>query len=362
MLSSFHTYYKAKELSNYTFGRKKFLAAFASSDIEVYPYQVAAARFALRSPYLKGTILCDEGALGKTYEAMLVIIQMWYEGKKNILIVVPTPLLHQWINIIEQKFSIPFFAIDNNSVFEDYLKNGNKNPFCQDGIIITTYDFAAKKHTYISQIKWDLSVFEEAHRLRNFYTGQNKESKLLHDSVSGSFKLLLTSTPMQNSILDLYGLINFIDDNVFLNEDIFYKRYFRKPENYGELASRIKPYCFRTTRAQASTYIKIPERIFITANFTLSDKEKLLYHLINEYIGRDKKAAFPDMDKYDLALMLFHIFSSSTFAFNKAINSVFQRLSRGTCKTEDIKNEIEQIKKCASYPKASKKTPKVRNY
>ncbi len=358
MISSFHAYYKARELSNYTFGRKKFLAAFASSDIEVYPYQVAAARFALRSPYLKGSILCDEGALGKTYEAMLVIVQMWYEGKNNILIIVPTPLLHQWTDIIEQKFSIPFFSIDNNSVFEDYLKNGIKNPFCQDGIIITTYDFAVKKHTYISQIKWNLSVFDEAHRLRNFYKEHNKESKLLHDLVNDSFKLLLTSTPMQNSILDLYGLINFIDNKVFLNEDTFYKRYFRKPENYGELSLRIKPYCFRTTKAQASTYIKIPERIFITANFTLSEKEKLLYNLINEYIMRNKRAAFPDMDRYDLALMLFHIFSSSTFAFNKTINSIFQRLSGETFKEENIKDEIEQIKKMCLVSKSIKENSK----
>ncbi|HKL73829.1 MAG TPA: hypothetical protein VJ903_02940 [Clostridia bacterium] len=75
-LSPFHAYYKARQLSSYAIGNDRLLPVFASSDIEAYPYQIAAAMFALRSPYLKGAILCDEGSLGKTYEAMLVIAQM----------------------------------------------------------------------------------------------------------------------------------------------------------------------------------------------------------------------------------------------------------------------------------------------
>ena len=71
-LSPFHALYKAHKLSNYAFGQDRLTAVFASSNIEVYPYQIAAARFALRSPYLKGVILCDEGSLGKTYEALLI--------------------------------------------------------------------------------------------------------------------------------------------------------------------------------------------------------------------------------------------------------------------------------------------------
>jgi SNF2 family DNA or RNA helicase len=93
-LSPFHAYYKARSLSSLT-GRDKLVSAFASSDIEVYPYQIAAATFALRSPYLKGAILCDDGSLGKSFEAMLIITQRWYEGKRRILIAVPTPLLRQ---------------------------------------------------------------------------------------------------------------------------------------------------------------------------------------------------------------------------------------------------------------------------
>lgn len=128
-ISPFHAFYKAMNLSNYAFVDKTLIPSFASSDIEIYPYQIAAAKFPLCSSYLKGAILCDEGSLGKTYEAMLVVTQMWYEGKQNILIVVPIPLLYQWTQVIENRFSIPYFCIDNNIVFDDCLKNGDENPF-----------------------------------------------------------------------------------------------------------------------------------------------------------------------------------------------------------------------------------------
>lgn len=247
-LSPYHAFYKARQLSGLAYGKDKLMPVFASSDIEVYPYQIGAAYFALRSPYLKGVVLCDEGSLGKTYEAMLVIAQMWYGGKQNILIVVPTPLLYQWKKIIEEKFTVPLFVVDSQSAFDKNVNDENKNAFQQDGLILTTYDFAAEKAEFIEQVRWDITVFEEAHRLRRIYTGENKSAKAIREAAKDSFKLLLTATPMQNSILDIYGLINFIDDSVFPDGEAFYSRYFRKPENYPELAERVSKYCFRTTR------------------------------------------------------------------------------------------------------------------
>lgn len=347
----FQAYCQAIKLSNYTFGYKKFIPVFASSDIEIFPHQIAAAQFAMRSPYLKGVILCDEGSLGKTYEAMLVITQTWYENRKNILIIVPTSLLFQWKDIIENKFSVPFFVIDNNKIFNELSNNGNENPFNQDGIILTTYNFAQEKHEYIKQINWDLSVFEEAHHLRKFYTNDNKSTSLIHESVDGSFKLLLTATPIQNSIMDLYGLIYFIDKKVLPDAVTFYQRYFRKPENYPELTKQASKYCFRTTRRQAETYVKIPERVPITVEFELNNQEKEVYELLEKYIQKEEKLAFPKMDKYDLSLMLYHTFSSSSFALSKTLEGIIKRLEKMVeedsynKKLQNELNHIEQIYK-----------------
>ena len=362
-LSPFHALYKARELSAYAYGRNKLLPVFASSDIEVYPYQIAAARFALRSPYLKGAILCDEGSLGKTYEALLVVAQLWYEGKERILLVIPTPLMRQWADIIESRFSIPFTILDANAAFDERLAAGEQNPFAQEGVILTTYDFAAEKVEYVSRVPWDLAAFEEAHHLRRIYTGANQGAAAIRQAVGDAFKLLLTATPMQNSILDLYGLVNFIDDSVFPDEKAFYERYFRKPENYPELAERVSKFCFRTTRQEVTTYVKIPERIPITAEFELTAKEQKLYDLLDAYLQKGARLAFPKMDRYELALMLFRTLSSSTFALERTLRGVIRRLEKMQTESSDNRElaaELEELQRMKALAADIKQNAKAK--
>ena len=153
----FHAYYTARILDNLQ-DDDKFMPAFASSDIKVYPYQVGAALFATRSPYSKGVVLMDESGLGKSTEAMLVVTQKWYEGKTRILIVVPnSDLLIQWEKLIETKYSIPYITISNAEQFQSA-----GNTFDQDSVILTTFDFAAQNSEEVGKIIWDLTVFEEA--------------------------------------------------------------------------------------------------------------------------------------------------------------------------------------------------------
>lgn len=105
---------------------------------------------------------------------MLVVARMWYEGKQNILIVVPMPLLYQWKRIIEEKFTVPLFIVDSQAVFEKYTDEENQNPFLQDGLVLTTYDFAAENAELDRTVGWDITVFEEAHHLRRIYTGDQR--------------------------------------------------------------------------------------------------------------------------------------------------------------------------------------------
>lgn len=338
-LSPFHAYYKARDLSNHTSGKDRLLPAFASSSVEIYPYQVAAAMFALRSPYLKGMILCDEGSLGKTYEAMLIITQMWYEGTEKILLVVPTALLKQWQTIIEQYFSISFVTIDCSEVYDE-TKRACSNPFSQDGIVLTTYEFAFQKVEEIAQINWQLSVFEEAHHIKNAYRDGGK-GVALRKATEGAYRLLLTATPMQNSILDLFGLIWWIDDTIFPDESAFYQRYFRKPERYQELAEQVNPFCFRTTRSQVSAYVSIPKRIPVTVEYTYTEQEQTLLEQLNQYIEQKQKAAYPQMDSYDLALMLTRTFSSSSQAIAKTLRGAVKRLE-DLCAEEPGNTSLQQ--------------------
>lgn len=126
--------------------------------------------------------------------------------------------------------------------------------------------------------------------------------------------------------MDLYGLIWFIDETVLPDEKEFLSRYLRKPENYPELSERVSRHCFRTLRSQAKSYAKITGRILITREYEPSAKERELYNLLYDYINKPKKVAFPEMDKYDLALRLFSLQSSSIAAILQTIKGIIKRL------------------------------------
>lgn len=325
-ISPFHILYKAKMLSGYAYGRDKLIPAFASSDMEVYPHQVAAAMFALHSPVQKGVILCDEGGLGKSYAALLVLLQKWTAGREKVLMVIPGHLRTQWRELLDEKISVPFVFVDTNSMWDEALKKGAVNPFEQEAIVVTTYDFAVEKSDFLSQIGWDAVMFDEAGCLRKAHREEAKEARILKFAVGEAFKILLTATPMQLNIMDLFGLIYFIDETVFPDEKVYYDRYFRKPENYPELAARVSPYCFRTLRSQVTQYAKIPRRIPATVEFTYTETEQRLYKMIETYLRRPVKYAFPKMDQYELALMLYKTMSSSTAALTQTLEGVVKRL------------------------------------
>ena len=322
----FHAYYTARILDSLS-GEDGFVSAFASSDIKIYPFQIAAANFALRSPYQKGVILCDEAGMGKSHEAMLIITQKWLEGQGRILLVTPNAdLLMQWTEMIDLYYTIPYIALTNHEEWNTNISDDNPNAFMQDAIVISTYDFVADNESAVKDIHWDLTVFEEANALSSVYREDNKQAKILKRISDGSFKLLLTGTPIEKNIMDLYGLIWFIDETVLPNEQEFLSRYLRKPENYPELAERVSKYCFRTLRSQAKDYAKVPDRILITNEYMPSLKERELYDLLYAYINKPNKIAFPEMDRYDLALRLLSPQSSSTAAILQTIKGIIKRL------------------------------------
>ncbi len=110
MQTQFSAFIETRRLAGFI-EHTDLLPAFASSSAEVFPYQIAAARFALRVPYLKGCILCDEGSLGKTYEALLIAAQKWYEGREKILIVLPQNLIKQALKYQVKHHKFPQYQL-----------------------------------------------------------------------------------------------------------------------------------------------------------------------------------------------------------------------------------------------------------
>ena len=315
-LTPFHAYFSARMLESLP-DEEKLLPVYASSDIQVYPYQVAAASFALRSPWQKGVILCDEAGMGKSHEALLIMAQRYLEGYDHILLCIPnSDLLCQWTDLLERCYSIPYTV----------ASAGTENPFDYSGIVICTYDFAASHEAEAGAIFWDLAVFEEATALSGVYREDNRQARALRRIAGDAFKLLITGTPIEKNILDLYGMIWFIDDGVLPEEQEYISRYLRRPENYPELAERVSRYCFRTLRWQTKEYAKIPERVLLTLEYSPTPEEEELYRLLYAYVNRSEKLAFPEMDPYDLALRLLGLQSSSTAAIRQTITGILRRL------------------------------------
>ena len=342
----FHAYYAARLLENLP-QEDKIIPVYASSDIQVYPFQVAAASFAMRSPYQKGVILCDEAGMGKTHEAMLVVVQKWLEGINRIFIAVPNAdLLMQWIDTLDRYYTVPYVVLTGREDWEQNISDENPNAFEQNAIILTTYDFLTDQQAAAKEIKWDLTVFEEANALSSVSNQDSSQAKILKGIAEDSFKILLTGTPIEKNIMDLYGLMYFIDETVLPDAETYMKRYLRKPENYPELAERVSKYCFRTLRSQAKQYAKIPERILVTLEYTPSAKEQKLYDLLYAYVNKENKIAFPEMSSYDLALRLLGLQSSSTAAILQTIKGIIKRLEY-LPDAEDELNEFREMESLA---------------
>jgi adenine-specific DNA-methyltransferase len=193
---------------------EKLAGAVASAQVDLNPHQVDAALFAFKSPLSKGALLADEVGLGKTIEAGLVLSQKWAERKRRMLVITPSNLRKQWYQELTEKFFLPCRILESKSYNAAFLQ-GTPTPFVSEDIVICSYQFARAKASDLATTAWDLAVIDEAHRLRNVYKPNNVIANTLKVALARVPKLLLTATPLQNSLLELFGLVSFIDDHTF---------------------------------------------------------------------------------------------------------------------------------------------------
>lgn len=307
---------------------EKLAGALVDAQVDLNPHQVEAALFAFQSPLSKGALLADEVGLGKTIEAGLVLSQKWAERKRRILIITPANLRKQWHQELQEKFFLPGTILEARS-YNAEVKKGNFSPFePKDSIIICSYQFARGKATDISRIRWDLVIFDEAHRLRNVYKTSNVIANTLKQALKDAPKLLLTATPLQNSLLELYGLVSIIDEHTFGDLKSFREQFanLNDPHIFGILKSRLKPVCHRTLRRQVTAYVPYTERHAVLEKFEPSDSEDKLYHLISDYLQRDNLQALPTGQRTLMTLVLRKLLASSSFAIAGALESIIRRL------------------------------------
>lgn len=346
MITDFHAKYIAHELTRRCASDsvEKLTAVLSDAQVDLNPHQIEAALFTFRNPLSRGAILADEVGLGKTIEAGLLISQKWAEQHRRLLVIAPANLRKQWSQELADKFFLSSVILEART-FNEHIRSGNLNPFQQDAVVICSYQFARKMEPYIRQTQWHLVVIDEAHRLRNVYKPTNKIANAIKQSVAPFRKVLLTATPLQNSLLELYGLVSIIDEYSFGDLKTYRARFTRlgNDDDFTDLKERLKPICKRTLRKQVLEYVKYTNRHALVQEFVPTLEEQRLYDLVTEYLQQPVLYALPASQRSLMTLILRKLLASSTYAISETLSGLAGKLEVAAREAEVVDAPPEQM-------------------
>lgn len=298
--------------------------ALFNASVDLNPHQIEAAVFALRSPLSKGVLLADEVGLGKTIEAGIVLCQYWAERKRQLLVICPASLRKQWALEMEEKFNLPTVVLDSKTWREAQRKG--LAPLRQKAVVIVSYAYATRIKEEVRSMAWDLVVIDEAHKLRNAHRENNKIGQAIRWATGDSRKLLLTATPLQNTILELYGLSTLIDENIFGDQNAFRSQFMSAGGDLQGLRNRLASFCKRTLRKDVTEYINYTERKPHTQKFRSTDDEHRLYEAVTAYLLRENSYAIPSRQRHLTELILRKLLASSSLAIAGTLTVMKLRL------------------------------------
>lgn len=324
--------------------QRRYAASQRLGRIDPNPHQIDAVMFALRRIPEGGCILADEVGLGKTIEAGLVVAQVMAEGAERILIVVPKPLLGQW-----QDELYTLFGISAAEAADDRCE------LAAPGVFLVGREYAgsaAGSQRLAAAPPFDLCVIDEAHEM---FAGIYKrfDRSGAYDEGSGAAQtahrvraligpapvLLLTATPMQNSLVELWGLLHYVEPTGTLVGSLpTFKALFcagqdgRRlvPGQAPELRRRLADVVQRTLRHQAQEFLDTPfvGRRAQLYEYSMSPDEKQLYDDVTNYLLSPRLNAFQGRSRQLLLIGFHRLMASSTAALANSLARVADRLRR----------------------------------
>lgn len=312
------------------------------ASVDLNPHQIDAALFALNNPLSKGVVLADEVGLGKTIEAALVLCQLWAERRRRLLVICPASLRKQWAQELADKFNVPTEVLDART-WHLLREGGTYDPLDRDVISIMSIQFAARMEAQLGAVPWDLVVIDEAHKLRNAHRKSHETGQALKRALAGRKKLLLTATPLQNSLMELYGLTSLIDEEIFGDERSFRSQYSSIDGDIHSLRRRLQPFIKRTLRRDVLEYVPYTQRHALTTPFSPAEEEVQFYELISAYLQRDFSYGFPSRQKHLVGLILRKLLASSTEAVVATLEAIRMRLQRLLDKQTIDEEWIQQL-------------------
>lgn len=324
-MTVYHAKYFAHDLTRRAVnGIDRLSMSLFDAAVDLNPHQIEAALFALQSPLSKGVILADEVGLGKTIEAGIVLCQFWAERKRKLLVLCPASLRKQWALELGDKFNLPTRVLDTKA-FHDEQRKGQA-PLSEKAVLIMSFNYANAMREELKAIAWDLVVVDEAHKLRNAYRPSNKVGLGIRWATEDCRKLLLTATPLQNSLLELFGLSTLIDEHLFGDLNAFRAQYASAGSSITDLRQRLSGFCKRTLRNQVTEFISYTERRAITRPFKPSDTEHALYEAVSAFLQRPDSYALPQRQRHLTALILRKLLASSSQAIAATLDTLRARL------------------------------------
>jgi len=249
--------------------------------VDSYTYQQETVRQVLRN--FKGrALLADEVGLGKTIEAGLVLKEYWVRGMvRRALVLTPSSLVPQWKGELSEKFGLAPVSPDGPEFRQDPQQFWRRQPLVVASLAMARLEPHAGA---LAATPWDLVIVDEAHCLKNRASANWK----LVNSLERKFLLLLTATPVENSLIELYNLITLLKPGLLSTESEFRRLYVtsgkpKSPKNPERLRALLAEVMVRNTRAVAD--VRLPRRTAATATVAPSAAEAQLYELLSAYVA-----------------------------------------------------------------------------
>lgn len=324
-VTPYHARFYAAELSKRgTAGDIDGVAtALFDARVDLNPHQIEAALFALAplrtsAPHESGRLLADEVGLGKTIEAGLVLCQLWAERRRRLLVVCPAALRKQWCQELESKFGLRTRLLEGRRV--------EGNPFDVDAVAVCSYAFARNNLARLVEMSWDLVVCDEAHRLRNAWRQDSRMARPVVEALKRFPRVFMTATPLQNTLLELYGLVTALDERTFADVATFKAQYLKGTPDFADLRHRLESVVHRTLRKDVLPYVRYTERRPLTQSFRASSEEQRLYKDISDYLAREQLKALSSSQRGLATMVLRKLLASSSAAIASGLDTLRQRL------------------------------------
>jgi len=322
---------------------RRYASAQRGGRVDPNPHQIDAVIFALGRVREGGCILADEVGLGKTIEAGLVMAQLCAEGAGRVLLVTPKALLGQWRQELFTLFGI------------SAIETGPGSGWAGQGVFLISREQLGSEQGLArlsGAAAFDLCVVDEAHEVfaslyRRFDRAGRYLAEAPHAKIAGRLRellggrtpaLLLTATPLSNSLAELWALVQYVDRGGTLLGDLamFRERFCAdddrqlQPGQAGELQRRLQVVLRRTLRRQAQEFLRTPfvgrrTRLF---EYDMSPPERELYDDVTRYLLTPGLAAFSGRHRSLLLLGFHRRMASSHRALAASLERLAERLRR----------------------------------